>query len=273
MVAKMGPVRLRKATRRFLERRADSIGEATASCGVSRVSARRRSRSRIRGKRDRSSAELAAIREFGAEVITAQSPDYPRQLLEIHAPPIVLYVWGRTDGARSALHCCDRFCAARVTTARSAQRSSLPTPYSGLTVHRVARAGHRHGSTGAHWPRKVAPSLCSARAQQNSILQKTRLAEEGSAAETAQWFPNFRWRSSRIARPFRCATESSVAGATASCSRGRVEQRRAYHRLAGDRAGPVGLCRSGSYQCPDRPRFQPPHPARREARHGCGRHS
>jgi DNA processing protein len=40
------------------------------------------------------SAELDRIREFGAEVITGQSPTYPRQLREIHAPPIVLYVWG-----------------------------------------------------------------------------------------------------------------------------------------------------------------------------------
>jgi len=40
------------------------------------------------------SAELERIRGFGAEVITAQSPAYPRQLREIHAPPIVLYVWG-----------------------------------------------------------------------------------------------------------------------------------------------------------------------------------
>ena len=40
------------------------------------------------------SAELERMREFGAEVITAESPTYPRQLREIHAPPIVLYVWG-----------------------------------------------------------------------------------------------------------------------------------------------------------------------------------
>jgi DNA processing protein len=39
-------------------------------------------------------AELARIRDFGAHVITAESPTYPRQLREIHAPPIVLYVWG-----------------------------------------------------------------------------------------------------------------------------------------------------------------------------------
>src|SRR5678815_457682 len=40
------------------------------------------------------SAELERIRNFGATVITAESPLYPHQIREIHAPPIVLYVWG-----------------------------------------------------------------------------------------------------------------------------------------------------------------------------------
>jgi DNA processing protein len=39
-------------------------------------------------------AELTRIREFGAKVITQESPLYPRQLREIHNPPIVLHVWG-----------------------------------------------------------------------------------------------------------------------------------------------------------------------------------
>jgi DNA processing protein len=39
-------------------------------------------------------AELDRIREFGAAVITQESPSYPKSLREIHAPPIVLYVWG-----------------------------------------------------------------------------------------------------------------------------------------------------------------------------------
>ena len=39
-------------------------------------------------------AELERIRDFGATVLTQQSPSYPPPLREIHAPPIVLYVWG-----------------------------------------------------------------------------------------------------------------------------------------------------------------------------------
>src|SRR6266496_3660868 len=38
--------------------------------------------------------ELKRVRDFGASVITQESPSYPRPLREIHAPPIVLYVWG-----------------------------------------------------------------------------------------------------------------------------------------------------------------------------------
>src|SRR5437870_11784040 len=39
-------------------------------------------------------AELDRIREFGAAVITQESPSYPKSLREHHAPPIVLHVWG-----------------------------------------------------------------------------------------------------------------------------------------------------------------------------------
>ncbi|HEY3837174.1 MAG TPA: helix-hairpin-helix domain-containing protein, partial [Bryobacteraceae bacterium] len=41
------------------------------------------------------SAELGRIRDFGAQVMTAESPEYPRMLREISNPPIVLYVWGQ----------------------------------------------------------------------------------------------------------------------------------------------------------------------------------
>jgi DNA processing protein len=38
--------------------------------------------------------ELRRIEEFGATVVTRQSPEYPRELRAIHNPPILLYVWG-----------------------------------------------------------------------------------------------------------------------------------------------------------------------------------
>src|SRR5207244_9223962 len=90
----MGPVRLRKllevcetparvlAAKRSELRAIDGIGNEVAD--------------QIAGWENTVdlAAELRSIREFGAKVITAESPQYPRQLREIHAPPIVLYIWG-----------------------------------------------------------------------------------------------------------------------------------------------------------------------------------
>src|SRR5947207_280525 len=42
-------------------------------------------------------AELKRVRESSVTVITQESPSYPKQLREIHAPPIVLYVWGELE--------------------------------------------------------------------------------------------------------------------------------------------------------------------------------
>ena len=39
-------------------------------------------------------AELTRIADFGAQVFTRESPEYPPDLREIYNPPIVLYVWG-----------------------------------------------------------------------------------------------------------------------------------------------------------------------------------
>ncbi|HEX8679499.1 MAG TPA: DNA-processing protein DprA, partial [Chthoniobacterales bacterium] len=80
------------------------------------------------------SGELQRIRDFGAEVITAESPHYPKQLREIHAPPIVLYVWGElTDRDHHAIG----VIGARRTThygTESAKKLSYQLAYAGLTV-------------------------------------------------------------------------------------------------------------------------------------------
>ena len=79
-------------------------------------------------------AELQRIREFGAEVITTSSPLYPKQLREIHSPPIVLYVWGelieRDQHAIAVI-------GSRRTThygMESAKKLSYQLAYAGLTV-------------------------------------------------------------------------------------------------------------------------------------------
>lgn len=79
-------------------------------------------------------AELERIREFGADVITAQSPLYPKQLREIHSPPIVLYVWGElTERDQHAI----AVIGSRRTThygLESAKKLSYQLAYAGLTV-------------------------------------------------------------------------------------------------------------------------------------------
>ncbi|HEY3662779.1 MAG TPA: DNA-processing protein DprA [Chthoniobacterales bacterium] len=134
MVAGMGPVRLRKllevfetperilAAKRSELRTVDGIGSDVAE--------------KIAGWESAVDlpAELERIREFGAEVITAQSPVYPRQLREIHAPPIVLYVWGElTERDQHAI----AVIGSRRTShygAECAKKLSYQLAYSGLTV-------------------------------------------------------------------------------------------------------------------------------------------
>jgi len=79
-------------------------------------------------------AELERIRDFGAQVITADSPLYPRQLREIHAPPIVLYVWGEINERDQ--HAIGVIGSRRTTHygTESAKKLSYQLAYAGLTV-------------------------------------------------------------------------------------------------------------------------------------------
>ena len=94
MLPTVGPVRLRKLLEVFKEpqqilgakrselRKVEGIGNEVAdqiSSWESIVD--------LAAERDR-------IRDFGATIITQESALYPKSLREIHAPPIVLYVWG-----------------------------------------------------------------------------------------------------------------------------------------------------------------------------------
>ena len=79
-------------------------------------------------------AELDRIREFGATVITQESPSYPKALREIHAPPIVLYVWGELEERD---HHAIGVIGARRTThygVESAKKLAFQLAYAGLTV-------------------------------------------------------------------------------------------------------------------------------------------
>jgi DNA processing protein len=79
-------------------------------------------------------AELDRIREFDATVITQESPSYPKSLREIHAPPIVLYVWGELQERD---HHAIGIIGARRTThygTESAKKLAYQLAYAGLTV-------------------------------------------------------------------------------------------------------------------------------------------
>jgi DNA processing protein len=134
MVAKMGPVRLRKLLEVFetperilAAKRSELRGVEGIGNEVAEEIANWESSVDL-------AAELERIREFGAEVITAQSPSYPRQLREIHAPPIVLYVWGElTERDQHAIG----VIGSRRTShygAECAKKLSYQLAYAGLTV-------------------------------------------------------------------------------------------------------------------------------------------
>jgi DNA processing protein len=134
MLPTMGPVRLRKllevfevpdkvlAAKRDQLRKIDGIGSEVADQIVAWESI------------VDLGAELERVREFGATVITQESPSYPKSLREIHAPPIVLYVWGEIlERDRHAIG----VIGARRTThygLESAKKLSYQIAYAGLTV-------------------------------------------------------------------------------------------------------------------------------------------
>jgi len=134
MIPNMGPVRMRKllevfdSPERILTAKAselrtvDGIGPELAQSVAS-----------WEEKVDLT-AELRRIEESGTHVITRQSPEYPRELLNIHNPPIVLYVWGTlierdqravgVVGSRKTSH----------YGLESAKKLSYQLAYAGLTV-------------------------------------------------------------------------------------------------------------------------------------------
>ncbi len=134
MLPTMGPVRLRKLLEVFEtpERILGAKGSALRTVegvGAEVVD-------QITGWEGRVdlSGELQRIRDFGAEVITAESPLYPRQLREIHAPPIVLYVWGELNERDQ--HAIGVIGSRRTTHygTESAKKLSYQLAYAGLTV-------------------------------------------------------------------------------------------------------------------------------------------
>ena len=78
--------------------------------------------------------ELELAKSFGARFLLQSSPEYPRQLREIHNPPIVLYVWGElTERDHHAIG----VVGSRKTShygLECAKKLSYQLAYAGLTV-------------------------------------------------------------------------------------------------------------------------------------------
>src|SRR5579862_7632982 len=134
MIPKMGPVRLRRllevfeTPERILQARESELrGIEGIGPEVAASVARWQETVDL-------DAELKRIADFGAQVLTQESPEYPRSLREIHNPPIVLYVWGEVlerdqhaigvVGSRQTSH----------YGLESAKKLSYQLAYAGLTV-------------------------------------------------------------------------------------------------------------------------------------------
>ena len=132
MIPRMGPVRLRKllevfeTPQRVLEAKRTELREVVGNDVADSVSSWR-----VTVDLD---AELKRVADFGASVITSESVEYPRQLKEIHNPPIVLYVWGKLEER-------DRHAISVVGSRQTshygmecAKKLSYQLAYAGLTV-------------------------------------------------------------------------------------------------------------------------------------------
>jgi DNA processing protein len=134
MVPSMGPVRLRKLLEVFEEPERILSAKARELRSVDGVGNEVAEQISNWENLVDLPAELQRVRDFGAEVITQQSPMYPRQLREIHAPPIVLYVWGELNERDQ--HAIGIIGSRRTTHygTESAKKLSYQLAYSGLTV-------------------------------------------------------------------------------------------------------------------------------------------
>ncbi len=134
MLPGMGPVRLRALMERF------GTPEAVLGAGRSDLV-------RVRGVGNEVAdaivrwreladveSEMKLAEQMGVRIVTMFSDEYPERLKEIHAPPIVLYVWGKLEPR-------DNFGVGVVGTRKpthygseAAKRLSYQIAYAGLTV-------------------------------------------------------------------------------------------------------------------------------------------
>jgi len=134
LITDIGPVKFKKLIEVF--RSAQSVFNATAdelrfSCGLSDKIVK----SILSSAKDNSAveAELEKVRKAGAIVVTIDSPNYPKTLLNLPDPPIVLYMFGE-------LLCTDENAVAVVGT-------RLPSAYGTNVADKISRQLAQNGIT------------------------------------------------------------------------------------------------------------------------------
>lgn len=134
MVPQLGPVRLRKLLEVFETPQRVLAARGAELRAVEGVGAEVAGAIAAWEQQVDLAAELARVREFGAQIYTRESPEYPRALAEIYNPPIVLYAWGAlTERDQRALG----VVGSRKTShygLECAKKLSYQLAYAGLTV-------------------------------------------------------------------------------------------------------------------------------------------
>ena len=199
---------------------------------------------------------------------------YPKSLREIHSPPIVLYVWGELQERDQ--HAIGIIGSRRTTHygTESAKKLSYQLAYAGLTViSGLARGIDTAAHQGALAAKGRTIAVIGSGLSKLYPPENAALAEKirsGNGAILSEF--SMEIEPDRQTFPMRNRIISGWSQGILDCGSG-LEQWRANHRFAGDRAGPLCLRRAGSHQCPERDGIEPPDSARREAGDGCVRYS
>jgi DNA processing protein len=134
MIPGLGPVRTRSLLERFGSPQAILTAKSSQILPVQGIGAELASTIQHWEDHVDLATELDKARKFGATILTWDDPAYPEMLKEIHAPPVVLYVWGRVEpidrqsigivGSRRSTHYGEE----------AAKRLSYQLAYAGVTV-------------------------------------------------------------------------------------------------------------------------------------------
>ena len=194
-------------------------------------------------------AELERIRAVRREGYHAGSPEYPRQLREIHAPPIVFYVWGEL---LERDHHAIGIIGARRTThygTESAKKLAYQLAYAGLTViSGLARGIDTAAHQGALAAKGRTIAVIGSGLSKLYPPENAALAEKirnGNGAVVSEF--SMEIEPDRQTFPMRNRIISGWSHGLLVVEAG-LNSGRSNHCCAGARARPLGLCGPRSHQ-------------------------